>query len=395
MTDHTVDPASTQPAEDVATLRARLEDLQERNAAIEATSAPPHRALATLRAVAVVVLISLGAVLATAAVPTIWARNLVLNTDRYVQTLQPLANDPGVQNAVVKAVEQQFNRNVDVAAIVAQTLPPRAASTLGGPLQAGASSLVESVTTKFVQSQLFQKLWEAVNRAAHTSLVAVLTGRHSENAAVAVKDGVLYLNLAPIISEVKVRLVDAGLGIAKNVPAVGATVELLEVKGLTHAQSTVRTLDDAAVWLPVLALLCFAGAIALSTRRRRTTMASMLVIAGGMVLLAIGIAIGRRVYLDSLPLKYLTADDAGSVFDTLVRYLRDGLRIVFLVALLICAVLWITSGADRARATRARVSKTVRAVSASRADSPAVRVVAGKRRAVCRVPLSPAPPGPA
>src|SRR3954453_17860979 len=124
MTDHTVDPASTQPAEDVGTLRARLEDLQERNAALEATSAPPHRGLATLRAVGVVVLISLGAVLATAAVPTIWARNLVLNTDRYVQTLQPLANDPGVQNAVVKAVEEQFNRNVDVADIVAQTLPP-------------------------------------------------------------------------------------------------------------------------------------------------------------------------------------------------------------------------------------------------------------------------------
>jgi len=31
---------------------------------------------------------------------TVWVRNLVLNTDRYVSTVKPLATDPAVQQAV-------------------------------------------------------------------------------------------------------------------------------------------------------------------------------------------------------------------------------------------------------------------------------------------------------
>src|SRR4051794_5236145 len=140
MTDHSVNPTSVQPAEDVATLRARLDELQQRNEALEARDRSAHAPHSTLRAVAVVLLVSLGAVLATAAVPSIWARNLVLNTDRYVETLQPLATNPGVKSAIVKAVDQQFQKNVDISAIVDTTLPPRAAATLGGPLKAGAES---------------------------------------------------------------------------------------------------------------------------------------------------------------------------------------------------------------------------------------------------------------
>ena len=54
--------------------------------------------------------------------------------------------DPGGQDAVVKAIDEQFDQNVDVGAIVDQTLPPRAAATLRGPIQAGAASLVNTVS---------------------------------------------------------------------------------------------------------------------------------------------------------------------------------------------------------------------------------------------------------
>jgi hypothetical protein len=383
MTDQDVDPSASQPSsDDAAALRAQLEELRQRNAELEQPKAKPHRAGRIVRTVAVVVLVCLGAILATAAVPSIWARNLVLNTDRYVQTLQPLASNPGVQNAVVKAVDEQFAKNVDVAGIVNETLPPRAAATLAGPLQAGAASLVNNVATKFVESQQFQTLWDTVNRAAHTALVALLTGQHSENAALAVKNGILYLDLGAVITQVKARLVSAGLAIADKVPAVGVTIELLELKGLSHAQSMVRTLNSAAIWLPILALLCFAGAIAVSRRRRRTTIVSALSLAGGMAVLAIGLIIGRWIYLDNLPLRYLTRDAAGTVFDTLVRYLRDGLRIVFVVALLICFVAWLTSGTDRARSFRGLFPRATRAIAAHAGDSRTARAIAANRRGV-------------
>src|SRR3954453_21836896 len=101
MTEHSVDPQPTHPTEDVAVLRARLDELQRRNTALEeAAGSPPHRPVAVLRSIAVVVLVTLGALMATASVPTIWGRNLVLDTDRYVATLQPLASNPGVRSAV-------------------------------------------------------------------------------------------------------------------------------------------------------------------------------------------------------------------------------------------------------------------------------------------------------
>src|SRR3954451_18879663 len=98
MTDYSVNPICHTQADDPAVLRTRLEELEQRNAELEATTAPGHRSTrGALRTAAVVVLITLGAVVVTASVPTIWGRNLVLNTARYVETLQPLASNPGVQ----------------------------------------------------------------------------------------------------------------------------------------------------------------------------------------------------------------------------------------------------------------------------------------------------------
>jgi hypothetical protein len=97
-------------------------------------------------------------------------------------------------------------------------------------------------------------------------------------------------------------------------------------------------LNKVAHWLPLLALVCFAGGILAARRRRRALMISALSAAVGMVVLGIGVLIGRQIYLNSLPLHYLTANDAGRIFDTVVRFLRDGLRIVFAVGLIIRTV---------------------------------------------------------
>src|SRR5262249_2045047 len=152
-----------------------VDELQRRNAELESAHRSSLSWSGFFRAVAVVVLASLGALLVTVSVPTIWSRNLVLNTDRYVETLSPLASDPGVQQGVVKAVTEQFTSHVDVAGAVQQVLPPRAAGVLGGMLQGAATALVSTVTTRFVESKAFADLWDAVNRAAHTALVAILT----------------------------------------------------------------------------------------------------------------------------------------------------------------------------------------------------------------------------
>jgi len=279
-------------------------------------------------------------------------------------------------------VRQQFTSRVDLTEVVDEALPPRAADLLAGPVRSAATGLVTTVTTRFVESDVFAHLWNAVNRASHAALVGILTGERPKNAALTVKNGMLYLDLAPIVGAVKQRLVDAGLTIAQDVPVTGPTIQLLEVKGLDKAQTAVRNLNRVAVLLPVAGLVCMAGAVLASRHRRREIIICSLATAGGMLVLAGGLLIGRQIYLAGLPLRYLTADDAGRVFDTLVRFLRYGLRIVFVVALLIGAIAWLAGPSRQARSIRRGVASAARSLTALAANWKYAGALARNRRSV-------------
>lgn len=309
------------------------------------------RASRIVRATAVVLLMTIGALLVTLSVPAIWGRNLVLNTDRYVSTLAPLSSDPGIQAGIVKAIDKQFDENVDIKGLVQSVLPPKAAP-LANPIQSAADSFVNTVATKFVASAAFSKAWVEINRVAHAELVSVLTGTGSDKNAVDIKNDKVQINIAPIIMQVKTQLVSAGLSVASKVPVVSTTIEIAQVKGIDKARHGVRVLNKVAHWLPVIGLLCLLGAVLLSRRRRRGTIIAALSVAFGMTLIAIGLAVGRNIYLNSLPGIYLTRDAAGSLFDTLVHYLRLGLRWVLVGALLVCLIALFTGPSAAARKLR-------------------------------------------
>ncbi|SDJ42078.1 hypothetical protein SAMN05444157_3287 [Frankineae bacterium MT45] len=360
-------------------LRRSNAELLRRNSELEERASKPKRNWANIgRAAGVFVLVLLGAICATLSVPAIWSRNLVLNTDRYVQTMTPLASNPGIQNAVIKAIDDQFAANVDVKALLADVLPPRAA-VLAGPLQSAANSLVNTVATKFVQSDAFVQIWVQVNRIAHTQIVAVLTGKQTADDALSIQNGSVLLNLAPIVEQVKTSLVQAGLSVASRVPAVGVTIQIAEVKGIESARHYVNLLNRIAHWLPLLAIIFFVLAAFLSRRHRRTIVICALSTAFGMVLLGAALAIGKSVYLNNLPLRYLTESSASSLFDTLVRYLRDGLRLVFVGALLVTLIVWITGATSSATKLRRVVVAAPKGFTERWVGSSAGRVIAENR----------------
>lgn len=365
--------------EDAAALQAQVEELRKRNADLEKQhGSAGRRALGILRVTAVILLMTIGTLLVTLAVPAIWGRNLVLNTDRYVETLKPVASDPGIQAGVVKAIDKQFNDNVDIEALAKEVLPPKAA-VLAGPLESATQSLVNTVATKFVESPAFVTLWTGINRAAHTQIVAILTGKDSNNNAVAIKNDTVTLNLAPVVAEVKKQLVNAGLSVAAKVPTVGAVIQIGHVQGVNKARSYVRLLNKSAVWLPLLGILCLIIAIVLSRKRRRSTIIAALSVAVGMVVLAAGIAIGRSLYLSNLPGIYLSHSAAENLYNTLVRYLRDGLRIVIGVALLICLIAWLSGPAKLAVSIRHGLARGPKAISGKWSGSKPAVLVAENR----------------
>jgi hypothetical protein len=338
-----------------------------------------------LRSTAVVALLVFATVAAMLTPVAIWGRNLVLNTDRYVQTMAPLATNPAIQADIVRLVDEQFTENIDVSALAKQVLPTRAGDLLAGPLEAAASGLVNTVVQKFVESPAFAKLWNEINRIAHVAVVAILTGSHNANLAISIKNDIVSLNLGPIIDQIKTQLVNAGLTVAANVPIVGATLRIADVHGIDQVRSWVRWLNRLAYLLPFLSLVLFAGAVLLSRRRRHTLIASGLCVAGAMVAVGISTNVGHVVYVNNLRGQVSGLHVSGYVYDQLVRFLREGIRILGVVALLFSLTLWLTGPSARAGRFRAAVSGKAGDATRWSQNSPAVATLAANRGIVSGV----------
>lgn len=325
----------------------------------------------------VVALLVIACVLAPIAGTSIWIKNQVTKTDRYVRTVKPLASDPAIQAAIATNVTRTLFQNVDVPARAKEALPPRA-QFLAGPLAEGLHTFTENATKRFLASPAFQKLWVELNKRAHNQLVKLLTGKGH---VVQTANGKVVIDLAPVLARVKQRLHDRGVSIFDSVPqgSIPSSFVLLDSKQLKQAQGGVRLLKALAIVLPLLVLALIAAAIGLSQRRRRTLLQASLGIAASMAVLGILLTVGRSVYLDVVAGPNLPHDAATAFYDILVHYLRLGLRIVAGVALLVAVGAWVTGPSRAAVGIRSRFA----AFGETRGDgTPLGRWVAGNKHAL-------------
>ncbi len=316
------------------------------------------------RSTAAALAVALGLLCMTVAPAAIWGRNLLLNTDRYVSTLEPLASEPGVQEVVIDLVAGTISDKLDVADRVTGALP-KVGPLIGRPLQTTVDSFIRTKTTEFVQSPEFVKLWVGLNRRVHTQIDYILTGTRPKGVgALVVKGSKVELDLSGVVKEVEKRLAGLGLTIAQNIPVVGPTLDIANLHGLEKARSATRLLNTLADVLPVAGLVLIGIGIAASRRRRRTLTIAALGTAAGMFLLLLALLIGRNFYLDGIPTSAMPRATASTIYDTLVRYLRLGIRLVFVVGLLVGAVGWLAGPGEVAGRVRSTVLRLPRALGA-------------------------------
>ena len=317
------------------------------------------------RTIVAVLLIVVGCVLAPLAGVAVWARNQVTNTDRYVRTVAPLAADPAIQTAIADQITTQIFTYLDVQGLTNQTvdalaergLPPRLADQLqgfAGPLASGIQGFVRTEVDKIVQSQAFADAWVQANRVAHQALVKALTGEGGE--AITVENDTVSLNLAPFIATVKQRLVDSGFGLAARIPEVNASFVLFDVKNLTRARSAFNLLNTLGIWLPIIAIVLLGVGVAVAKDHRRALVGAAVGVAVAMVGLGLSLAVFRTIYLDAVPATVLPHDAAAVLYDTIVAYLRLGLRTILVLALVIAAGAFLTGLSTTAVRTRQRLA---------------------------------------
>jgi hypothetical protein len=153
----------------------------------------------------------------------------------------------------------------------------------------------------------------------------------------------VYLDLSPAVDRVRNALSERGLDrIAAAIPpTVDGRVPLVESDALVKAQGGVRLLKAVAIVLPILALLCLAGSVALSRPWRRGLVRASIGVIVAMLLLVAALGIGRTAYLDALSQGTLPREASADIFDTVVGLLRTGLRVVVVAAVLVALATFV------------------------------------------------------
>ncbi len=291
-----------------------------------------------------VVFVTLACVCSLLALSLTWVRNQTLNTDRYVATVAPLADNKAIQTALADATTKEIDKAVDPQALVAQYLPPKAAP-LSGPIASALNTFTRQATEKFFASPAFPKIWTEISRRSHEQLVNVLEGKKAKFVELTGK-GQVTLDVGPLVGPVKAAIEQSGLKVPSDSAPSGKVV-VLDAPALANVQGLIRALKGLTILFTILAPIFFIAAVATSKNRRRTTISSGLALAGTMALLGILLALGRWFYLDTLP-SNVSPDASAAFFDTLVRYLARGIRLTALLGLAAAFAAWWTGGGKAA-----------------------------------------------
>jgi len=208
-----------------------------------------------------------------------------------------------------------------------------------------------------VASDAFADAWVQANRVAHAELVKALTGEGG--GAVTVENDTVSVNLAAFIATVKQRLVAAGFTLADRIPEVQASFVLFQSKDITRARAGFNLLNTLGVWLPILSLVLLVLGVYVARDHRRALVGAAVGVAVSMVVLALGLAVFRSIYLDAVPARVLPHDAAAVAYDTIVRFLRLGLRTILVLALVVAAGAFLSGRSVTAVRTRQRLTGAI------------------------------------
>ncbi len=261
------------------------------------TSAPSAPATHGIgRQVLVTVLVVLSCVSLLLAVLALWVHTSFLNTDHWVQTVGPLAQNPEVVDTVSAYLADQAVNALDLGQRVDGVLPGQL-QFLGQVLTSASRDFVQGRIEDALKTSAFQNAWVAFNRTAHAQALAALRGQSS---TARISNDSLQIDAQPLIVAGLNWIEQQAPGLAQlssplsTLPgnedpaaerqvlsqAVGRAlpddfgqVVVLQSPALGTATRLVSMLD-ALVWvLPIVTLVAVAASLVLATDRRRILIA--------------------------------------------------------------------------------------------------------------------------
>jgi hypothetical protein len=318
-------------------LRAEVAELRSRPAG----GARRHRV--SWRTPVATVLIVLGCILAPVSVVAVWTANQVSDTNRYIANIEPLIHNPAVQGALTDKVTVAITSHLPIVSYTNQaaallqskglTRVGTLLKTFGPSIASAVAGYIHGQVSKIVTSPQFANTWIKVNTTAHAELVKALSGQGK--GAVSVSNGQVVIDLAPFIAIVKQALVARGFSIVNSLPPIHPQLALFSSKDLVRAQTLYRLINDLKIVLPILTLLLLAAGVYIARGHRRALIGAGLGFAASMLVLGLGLLIFRGIYLNTVPNSTLPSNAAAVIFDTFVRFIKEALRTLLVVGLVV------------------------------------------------------------
>ena len=337
--------------QDVNELKARIAELEASNEQLA------HKRRFDGRSFGAWVVLIVAALLLPLALTAFWAQRTITDTERYVATVAPLAQDPTIKEAVGTKVSTVLIDQLNAQQRIQELLVdyPKL-SALSVPIASGVNSLVQRTVTEVLDSDQFANVWVTINRQAQQAIVNALEGK--TDGAVTVTNGQVVLDTGELITLVKQALVDRGLSFAANIPVppvADRQIVLLQSQELQRAQTFYQLGQPVAQWLIYVVLLMFVGAILLSRNRPKTTIAVGVAIILGMLVIRLGMVWGQNeVSLSLQNTPFALAERA--FFIILTSFLLDAVRAGFMLGLILVIIGWFLSKGAAATAVRGALS---------------------------------------
>jgi hypothetical protein len=314
------------------------------------------------RTVAAVALVLIGLLLAPVAVVSAWARLQLVDTDRFVATFAPLADDRDVQVFISDQVTTAIEDEVDIPSLTEDVfdgirsldLPPRAEDALGlleGPAAEGLSRLVGTTVDRIVTSDAFADIWTAALRASHRQFTAALQG--DPDAALAIgPEGSLSVQLGPVIEAVKQRLADRGVDFASAIPVIERSVVIAKADSLVLVQTVYTLAVAVGTWLPFVVLLLLVAGVLVAKRRS----AALVWTAGGlaltMILTLAGFGTARLFFVGTVSPSIMPAGTAESIYGGLTELMVSTVAAIIVLAIAVALIAWLSGPWRPARTVR-------------------------------------------
>lgn len=275
-------------------------------------------------------------VLATVA---LGVQQTLLNTDRWVAVVGPLASDPQVQSSVAATTTAM---TMDAVQSRTQALPGPLAN-LAAPLESALATTVNNVTMQLVQAPQFAQLWVAANRSVHQALVQLLRGGDpTGSGAVKIDNGQVEVNLLLLTPALLDRLQQGAASvILSQLPSDFGYVSIAQASTLATLQRAVQALDLVTLALVVASPVLVVVTLMVSPQRRRTIMWLGIGIALGLLIVVLALFLAQSAVVASLSDRPISGAVQATISAVDVS-VGIGMLVVFIVAVAAALIAGLT-----------------------------------------------------